>query len=117
MATTAVKRQAALRGWLSRASVTLAKLVKDANVDRFELADAIDEFDTWLRAVDGIQEEVELELEDEKLLADIEEAADYRERCKVSCVQATRLLSRRGRRREGVERKYQWSLSHRGEAS
>ena len=49
--------------------------------------------DTRLRAVDGIEDEVELELEDEKLLADIEEAADYRERCKVSRVQATRLLS------------------------
>ena len=86
MASTAVKRRAALRGWLSRAPVTLTKLVKDANVDRFEMADAVDEFDTRLRAVDGIQEEVELELEDEKLLADIEEAADYRQRCKVSRV-------------------------------
>ena len=93
MASTAVKLRAALRGWLSRASVTLAKLVMDAKVDRFELADAVDEFDTRLRAVDGIQEEVELELEDETLLAEIEEAADYCERSKVSCLQAKRLLS------------------------
>ena len=97
---TAVKSRRAARGWVTRASKILldlckkeSKAGKDLNVT--EMEDAMDEFDKRLAKLDCVQSEVELEIDEDKLLMDIEEAADFREKSRVPRLSAAKILADR----------------------
>ena len=93
----AKKARTSARGWGTRASNNLDKMLKvptGQEVDLVKLQDAVNEFDMRLTALDAAQEQFEVEIEEEKeLLLDIEKAADYREHLRKPRVAAAVLLA------------------------
>ena len=87
-----VRSRVAMKGWVTRAKLRLATLVGTEDVDLVELQDAADEFDTYLAKLDAIQSDVERELDDDLLIKDISDAADFRESARKPRVEATKLL-------------------------
>ena len=69
--------RAAAHGWITRCSKKLQGLSDSEEVDLVKLNDATEEFDTRCTVLDDAQSIVEL---DEKLEADIEAAAEFREK-------------------------------------
>ena len=87
------RQRAGAKGWLSRASKQLDDLVEAGEpYDELTLEEAISEFNKRLDALDTAQAAVEVEIEEDKLQEDIEEAADYREGAIKSRQAAARLL-------------------------
>ena len=88
-----VRVRAAARGWVTRCSKKLQELCATEEVDLVQLNDAIEEFDARLNVLDNAQSIVELELPDEKLEADIEAAAEFREKSRVPRIAATKIIA------------------------
>ena len=63
-----------------------------SDIDYVELSDAAEEFDLRLAAFDVYQTEFEYYLEEDKLEADIEVSAKFREDSRVNRVKATKKL-------------------------
>ena len=91
-ATEAGKRRTASKGWLKRASKKLGALLSKSDFDYVELSDAVEEFDLGLAAFDVSQTEFEYYLEEDKLEADTEVSAKFREESRVNRVKATKKL-------------------------
>ena len=91
-ATEAGKRRTASKGWLKRASKKLGALLSKSDFDYIELSDAVEEFDLRLAAFDVSQTEFEYYLEEDKLEADTEVSAKFREESRVNRVKATKKL-------------------------
>ena len=87
-----VKARTGARGWVTRASKALRDVVAQPEVDPVDLQDAVDEFDKRLAALDEVQANVELELEENQLDADIETSAAYREKARIPRLQAAKRL-------------------------
>ena len=86
------KARTGARGWVTRASNALRDVVAQPEVDPVDLQDAVDEFDKRLAALDEVQANVELELEENQLDADIETSAAYREKARIPRLQAAKRL-------------------------
>ena len=86
------KRRTASKGWLKRASKKLGALLSKSDIDYVELSDAAEEFDLRLAAFDVSQTEFEYYWEEDKLEADIEVSAKFREDFRVNRVKATKKL-------------------------
>ena len=73
------RSRTAAKGWLSRATSRLQQAVEKKDVDLFEMRRLIADFDRRLGASawDEAQTQVELELEEEALAADMEEAGNF----------------------------------------
>ncbi len=89
----AIKARVAAKGWMTRTARRLASLCDDKNVDPVELTDVVDEFDERLGNLDEAQSNVELELTEDDLEADIETAAQFREDSRRCRVKAARILA------------------------
>ena len=83
-------RLIASKGWVVRATKSLNELLEKPDITVVALNDAIDEFDKRLASFDDIQSELELTIETEEALLDcVNKAADFREKARVSRVNAT----------------------------
>ena len=82
----AKKARAGAAGWLTRACKACEQLVGIALnvVDVVDYESALTNFSNRLRAWDEAEEKVELLLEEEHLEAEIDSAADYREKAEKS---------------------------------
>ncbi|KAG1701703.1 Chordin-like protein 1 [Nymphon striatum] len=87
------RERAAARGWLTRSSNNLATLIGKPEVDKLELEDAIDEFDKRLNKLDEVQAILELEIEEDMMCKEIEEAGAYRETSRSSHIKGTKILA------------------------
>ena len=89
------KSRVAVRGWCTRKSNTLDTLLKSkppASVAVLE--DAIQEFDLQLEQLDAVQSELQFLIEDEEeMLADLEEAADFRDNVRKNRILAVERLN------------------------
>ena len=81
--------RAAAHGWITRCSKKLQGLSDSKEVDLVKLNDAIEEFDTRLTVLADAQSIVEL---DEKLEADIEAAAEFREKSYMPHIAAIKII-------------------------
>ena len=73
-------RRTAVKGWVTRCNQKLTDVLAEADINVTKLNDAMEQFDTMLAKLDYAQTEVECSIEvEEDLLADVNEAADYRE--------------------------------------
>ena len=88
----AIRARIASRGWVTRASNTLKTLVTDPKVDLTELQSAVDEFDERLSKFDCCQSDVEIYLDEDELLKDIDNTAQFRDNVRKYRVAATKLL-------------------------
>ena len=89
-----LKRRTAAKGWLTRAVISLQILIADPDgTDEFTLSDAVQEFDKRLSTLDYVQSEIECDLPNEELDADIEAAANFRDSVRV-CRMAAGILLR-----------------------
>lgn len=90
----AVRKRTAAKGWLTRSSTALSKLLQRPDVTRWELEDAVSDFDQRLATFDDAQAAMELELDEPtELKADIEAADIYRRGVRVPRRQATQKLA------------------------
>ena len=87
-----VKSRVAIKGWVTRSSNRLKLMLAQPQVDLVELQDAVDEFDSHIGRLDSIQSDVEVELDQEVLMKDIDDAADFREKARKPRIEATKLL-------------------------
>ena len=86
-------RLIASKGWVVRATKSLNELLEKPDITVVALNHAIDEFDKRLASFDDIQSELELTIETEEALLDcVNKAADFREKARVSRVNATSKL-------------------------
>ena len=86
-------RLIASKGWVVRATKSLNELLEKPDITVVALNHAIDEFDKRLASFDDIQSELELSIETEEALLDcVNKAADFREKARVSRVNATSKL-------------------------
>ena len=86
----------ACKGWLTRASDSLVKVVSGYDTETHDVlisVDAIDEFDRRLSRFDEAQSSVEL-LINEDLAQDITNSSDFRNSCKEFRLKAASLLKR-----------------------
>ena len=82
-------RLIASKGWVVRATKSLNELLEKPDITVVALNDAIDELDKRLASFDDIQSELELTIETEEALLDcVNKAADFREKARVSRVNA-----------------------------
>ena len=86
------KRWVAARGRVTRTTVSLTKLLADPDVDKIALKDAIDVYDKRMDALDTAQSEFELTVDEDKLEQEINSAADFRERSRVTRIEAVKRL-------------------------
>ena len=87
----------ACKGWLTRASDSLVKVVSGYDTETHDvlvLVDAIDEFDRRLSRFDEAQSSVELLINEEDLAQDITNSSDFRNSCKEFRLKAASLLKR-----------------------
>ena len=82
-------RLIASKGWVVRATKSLNELLEKPDITVVALNDAIDEFDKRLASFDDIQSELELSIETEDC---VNKAADFREKARVSRVNAASKL-------------------------
>ena len=97
MAEQASRKRAACRGWVTRASHALEKLLVQDRSSRFavELTDCIEQFDRRLANLDAAQDEYELTLdatETDAFDAAIEDASVFRDNARKPRIQATSVL-------------------------
>ena len=86
-------RLIASKGLVVRATKSLNELLEKPDITVVALNDNIDEFDKRLASFDDIQSELELSIETEEALLDcVNKAADFREKARVSRVNATSKL-------------------------
>ena len=86
-------RLIASKGWVVRATKSLNELLEKPDITVVTFNDAIDEFDKRLASFDDIQSELELTIETEEALLDcVNKAADFREKARVSRVNAASKL-------------------------
>lgn len=90
---TKVKARTAARGWVTRVSHRLEVLCKTEGADKTEIQDAVEEFDSRIAKLDDLQHEIELEVEETELDAEIQSAADFREKSRIPRIFATKLLT------------------------
>ena len=78
---TKIKARKALRGWCTRKSNSLDTVIKSTPPASIAvLEDAIREFDLQLAQLDAVQEEIQvLFIDEDAMLADLEESADFRD--------------------------------------
>ena len=87
------QRLIASKGWVVRATKSLNELLEKPDITVVALNDAIDEFDKRLASFDDIQSELELSIETEEALLDcVNKTADFREKARVSHVNAASKL-------------------------
>ena len=83
----------ACKGWVTRASTAITKLL-ESKITAVQLSDAVDEFDRRMASLDDVQGEWELTFDSEAdLLKDIESAANFRDKSRVSRIKAAEKLS------------------------
>ena len=87
------RTRVAARGWATRAGRQLSLLLKADTVTLIELNYAIEQFDKRLNALDEAQFSVEQEVDVELLEADMDEAADFRDRVHEARIQAATTLA------------------------
>lgn len=72
------KVRVAYKGWVTRSFNEIRDLLAEEDTSIEELESAVRDFDKRLGALDNIQEQLEFAIEEEELVADIEEADKYR---------------------------------------
>ena len=88
-----LKRRTAAKGWLTRAVNSLQTLIADPDgTDEFTLRDAVQKFDKHLSTLDDVKSEIECDLPNEELDADIEAAANFRDSVRECRMAAGKLL-------------------------
>ena len=79
------------KGWVVWATKSLNDLLEKPDITVVALVDAIDKFDNRLPSFDDIQSELQLSIETEEALVEcLNKAADFREKVRVSRVNAAR---------------------------
>ena len=87
-----VRSRTAARGWATLASNALIDLCNSEPLDLFALQAACDEFNGRLNNQDYAQSNVEIEIDEDALEADIEEAAHFCDRVREPRVRAAKLI-------------------------
>ena len=89
------KSRVAVRGWCTRKSKTLDTLLQSKPpVSAAVLEDAIQEFDLQLEQLDVVQSELQFLIEDEtEMLADLDDAADFRDNVRKNRILAVEKLN------------------------
>ena len=95
MSDAARKTHVAARGWATRASRKLSLLIRADTITFIELNYEVEQLDKRLNALDEAQSAVEQEIDVEYLEADIDKAAEFRDRVdkKARVQAATRLAT------------------------
>lgn len=91
MAAELLRKRTAARGWLTRARKALIDVMKEDDLDRPLLNEAIEDFDRRLSALDEVQEEYEMVCD--RMDEVIEEAADFRDSAREVRTRAIRILA------------------------
>ena len=89
---TVLKLRSAARSWVTRCSKKLDKLASGSSVNIVELTDAVEEFDKRMGNLDEAQASVEMELDESDLDEDIVSAAEFRDKARVSRLEAAKLI-------------------------
>ena len=87
------KRRSAAKGWVTRQANALKTLLEKPEVTLIELQDAVEGFDQRLDSLDEVQSELELEIEDEYLEKDLDEADKFRTASRIYRIKASERLS------------------------
>ena len=82
-----MRARTAARGWATRVSRELSK-VCDGDPDKVILTLAIEDFNKRLEALDTAQQDVENNINLEKLEEDVEAAADFRQQVRLPLIRA-----------------------------
>ena len=85
------RSRTAARGWLSRAAAKLQEAVESKEVDIFMVKNLIADFDKRLASWDDAQKQVELEIEEESLDMDQQEASEFRDQMMVTRYRADKV--------------------------
>jgi hypothetical protein len=86
------KKRTAARGWATRAKTALSKCNSTIGISKAALLDSISEVDTRLKALDLVQSEYELLLEEDEIEDEINSAFEFREEIRHVRVRSSELV-------------------------
>lgn len=86
------RKRTAARGWATRATASLDTLIRGKDISKIMLQDGIDEVDKRLHALDFVQAEYELSLDEKDIDAEVGDAADFRDGVRKVRIKASERL-------------------------
>ena len=91
-----LRSRTSTKGWVTKKAATLTNLLADPDIDFYALGVACDEFDAELAKLDNLQCEIEIAIEDERVLQkEIDEASIFRDQAKKPRIKAGRKFAER----------------------